>query len=95
MSLDLSNQSEENITPTEILYISLMDAFDELSKGKELPKWFRPFFDNFRIFSAGVVKCTSSLDEKILHLEKKLGKNTSLLSSRQLSQTNYWGEKYV
>ena len=92
MSLDLSNQSEENITPTEILYISLMDAFDELSKGKELPKWFCPFFDNFRIFSAGVVKCTSSLNEKILHLEIKLEENTSLLSSRQLSQTTYWGK---
>ena len=94
MSLDLSNQSEENITPTEI-FESLIDTFDELSKGKELPKWFRPFFDNFRIISAGVVKCTSSLDGKILHLEEKLEENTSLLSSRQLSQTTYWGEKYV
>ena len=72
---------------------SYVESFDSISNGKDIPKWFKPFFDSFKIYAAGIVKYTTNLEQQVASLEEKIERNDSLLGVLQTVSDNLLAEK--
>ena len=87
----LANANDDPINAGSLQ--SFIKSFDNISNGKDLPKWFKPFFDSFKSYATGIVNYTTNLEKKVASLEEKIEKNESSLSILHTVTDNLLAEK--
>ena len=66
-----SNESQAINDDSHLDFTSFILEFEETSKNKDVPKWFKPYLSNFKLFFKSIVAQLDDTNEKVSVLNSK------------------------